>query len=135
MAIHYGEVVSTHIKPTENTTLVKLSIPDQLKLLIRKFTNSDVAELEANEKLSRNELKMKASLTKLFTAAKDQMKERGKDSVTLSVSSDYLPYIDEIVDETYGMGRYYTFHVYKKDLPLTVKYKFVVIMERKKDEK
>ena len=44
-----GEVISTHIKVTENTTVAKMSVIDQIKLLLRKFGNDDAAELNAAE--------------------------------------------------------------------------------------
>ena len=126
-----GEVVSTHIKATENTTLAKLNVFDQLKLLISRFSNDDVAELDAAEKLSAVALKMKASLERLFLTACEGIKSGEHESVTLQVSSKYLPYIDDVIDPIHGMGRYYDFHITKKDLPLNVDYMFIVKIKKK----
>ena len=121
-----GEIINVRIKPTENTTLAKLSVIDQLKLLFSKLSNDAAAELNANEKLSRETLKMTASLERLFSTAIENMKKGKHRSVTLQVSSKYLPYLDTVIDETRGMGRFYKFEVYKKDLPLNVDYMFIV---------
>lgn len=129
--MYQGEIVGTRIKPTENTTLAKLSVLDQLKLLIGKFTNEDVAELDAAEKLSANSLKVRASLIKLFETACTNMTENGKSKVTLSVSSKFLTYIDDITNSVDGMGRYYSFEIIKRDLPITVDYKVIVIIRKK----
>lgn len=126
-----GEVVSTHIKATENTTLAKLSFIDQFKLLIHKFSNDDVAELDAAEKLSAVALRMRASLQKLFMEAAKSIESGEHTSVTLQVSSKYLPYIDDVIHPTKGLGRYYNFEIHKKDLPLNVDYMFVVKIIRK----
>lgn len=126
-----GEVVSTHIKVTENTTVAKMGIIDQVKLLLRKFSNDDAAELNAVEKLSASELRIKASLMRLFDTAVEGFETGQHTSVTLSVSSRYLPYLDEVIDDTYGMGRFYDFTVHKKDLPPTVEYKFIVEIRKK----
>lgn len=126
-----GEVVSTHIKATETTTLAKMSFFDQFKLLISKFNNSDAAELDAAEKLSQVTLKMRASLQNLFTKAAEGLDEGAHQSVTLEVSSKFLPYLDDVISETRGMGRYYKFDVVNRDLPVTVEYKFIVRISRK----
>lgn len=126
-----GEVVSTHIKATESTTLAKLSFFDQFKLLIHRFNNNDAAELDAAEKLSRVTLRMRASLQNLFTKAAEGLDEGVHQSVTLEVSSKFLPYLDDVIDEHRGMGRYYKFDVTKRDLPISVDYKFIVRISRK----
>lgn len=126
-----GEVVSTHIKATESTTLAKLSFMDQFKLLINRFNNNDAAELDAAEKLSRVTLKMRASLQNLFTKAVEGLDEGVHTSVTLEVSSKFLPYIDGVIDQKRGMGRYYNFDISKQDLPITVDYMFIVRISRK----
>lgn len=126
-----GEVISTRIKATENTTLAKLGVFDQIKLLISKFNNDEVAELKAQETLSINALQMQASLEKLIRKAAEGLDGVGHSSVTLSVSSKYIPYMDDVLDEKYGLGRYYKFTVHKKNLPINVEYMFTIRVERK----
>lgn len=126
-----GEIVGTRIKATESTTLAKLSIIDQIKLLISKFNNDDVAELKAQQSLSSTMLTMQASLERLFSTAVEGLEDGKHSSVTLSVSSKYIPYLDEVIDDKHGMGRFYSFQVFKKDLPINVEYMFTVRIERK----
>lgn len=130
-----GEVVNTHIKATESTTLAKLSLLDQFKLLIHKFSNDDAAELNAAEKLSRTTLKMRAALQNLFTHAVEGFDEGIHTSVTLRVSSKFLPYYDDVVDKERGMGRFYNFEKLDRGLPASVEYMFIVIITRKVDNK
>lgn len=124
-------MISKRIKATESTTLAKLSFMDQFKLLIHKFNNDDAAELDAAEKLSRNTLRMRASLQNLFTKAAKGLDEGEHNSVTLEVSSKFIPYLDEVIDKKHGMGRFYNFEIRKRDLPITVEYMFVVKISRK----
>lgn len=126
-----GEVVSTRIKATENTTLAKLSFFDQFKLLLHRFNNDDAVALDTAEKLSRTTLKMRASLQNLFTTAIRGLDEGEHNSVTLQVSSKFLPYLDDVIDENHGMGRYYDFEVIKRELPITVEYMFIVKISRR----
>ena len=129
-----GEVISSRIKPTESTTLAKLNVFDQIKLLISKLNNDAVSELNAAEKLSASELKMTASLEKLFNTAIEEMQKGEHTSVTIQVSSKYIPYLDRVIDERHGLGRFYTFDVRKKDLPLNVKYMFMVKISKRVTE-
>lgn len=126
-----GEIVGSHIKATESTTLAKLSFIDQLKLLIHRFNNDDVAELDAAEKLSSVALRMQASLIRLFKTAAEPIESGERQSVTLSVSSKYIPYLDLVIDKDKGLGRYYDFEVKKHDLPANIDYQFIVIIKRK----
>lgn len=126
-----SEIVSRHIKVTEDTTLAKLGVFDQIKLLIARFSNNDVAELDAAEKLSGAAARMKASLLKLIKTAAKGMQDGSMQSATLQVSSKYLPYIDDVIDPVRGEGRYYDFEVYKKDLPADVEYKFLLVIKKK----
>lgn len=126
-----GEIVNRTIKATENTTLAKLSVFDQIKLFISKFNNDDAAELKANAQVSAIALSMQASLEKLFLTAAEGLENGKHKSATLSVSSKYLPYLDKVIDEKYGLGRYYNFTVYNRDLPITVDYSIIVRIERK----
>lgn len=126
-----SEIVSRRIKVTEDTTLAKLGVFDQIKLLISKFNNNDVAELDAAEKLSGAAARMKASLIKLINTATEDLHDGIRQSVTMQVSSKYLPYLDDVIDPVRGEGRYYSFEVHKKDLPVTVEYKFLLVVKRK----
>ena len=126
-----SEIVNTHIKATESTTIAKLSVLYQIKLLISKFNNNDVAELDAAEKLSSIFLRMKASLQKLLKEAASVIDSGQHESVTLQVSSKYIPYLDEVISPTRGLGRFYKFEVFKKDLPANIDYMFKISIRKK----
>ncbi len=74
---------------------------------------------------------MKASLIQLIDRATLPLTKGDKSSVTLLVSSRYLPYIDEIIDPKYGKGQFFNFYVQKKDLPSGVEYKFLLKISKK----
>ena len=125
------EEINRRIKPNDSTALVKLTVGDQIKLLFNQFANTDVAELNANEKMSEAELKMQASLNRLFKEATTRMIAQDKKSVTLSISSVYLPYLDAVIDNKTGLGRFYDFEVVKQSVAPAIEYKFVVTIKRR----
>lgn len=125
------EYVTRALKPDENTTLAKLSLPDMIRLLFSKISNRDEAELDANTRLSVSYLKNIASLNKFIDKATERLTAGNEESVTILLSSEYLPYIDEVIDPIRGKGKYFDFDVRKKNLPQNVKHRFVVVIRKK----
>lgn len=119
------------VKLTDNVNAAELGFIDQLRLLVAKVANKDEAELDAKLKLSMAELSKKAALEKLFDTALERMHELGEKRVTIGVSSEFLPYIDEVIDPVSGRGRFYDFEVYRKNLPITVRHKLTVVINTK----
>lgn len=122
------------VKLTDNINPAELTVADQVRLLFSKISNNDEAELDASTKLSAANLRKVSALGKLLDKAAEKMQELGEPSVTIGVSSEFLPYIDEVVDKEHGKGRYYDIAVYKKDLPITVSHKFIVRISKKRSE-
>ena len=126
-----SKIISRRVKMTENTSLVRLGIFDQLKLILAQFTSSESKELDALEKVSTLEYRKISSLTNFFEESIRRMKDAGKKSVMIRVESEFLPYLDRVIDKRYGMGRYYNFKVFKKDYNIRVKYNFYVEISKK----
>ena len=125
------EFVTKSIKPDDNTTLAKLSVADMIRLLFSKLSNNDVAELDANEKLSKDYLKHVASLSRFIDRATEKLVDGREESVTVRLSSEYLPYLDEVINPNTGKGRFFNFDVHKKDLPTGVKHTFIVKISKR----
>ena len=65
---------------TENTSLVRLGVFDQLKLILAQFTSSESKELDALEKVSTLEYRKISSLTNFFEESIRRMKDAGKNT-------------------------------------------------------
>lgn len=101
-----SKIISRRVKMTENTSLVRLGVFDQLKLILAQFTSSESKELDALEKVSTLEYRKISSLTNFFEESIRRMKDAGKKSVMVRVESEFLPYLDRVIDKRYGMGRF-----------------------------
>lgn len=123
------------IKLTDNVNAAELGVLDQFRLLISKVSNSDEAELDAKQKKSAGEMSKKAALERLFDRAVEKMQELGETQVVLGVSSEFLPYVDEVTDPIRGKGRFYDFEVYKKEYPISVRHRFTVVIKTKVSKK
>lgn len=125
------EEVYRSIKMSDNIKLAALSIPDQIRLIFSKLSNDDVAELDSMERLSADKLRKIAALTRLFETAISKFQEIGERSVTLEVSSEFLPFIDEVIDEEKGLGKFYEFKVYKRNISISIPHKFIVTITKR----
>lgn len=108
----------TTIKVTERTQTQKLPVIDQLKLLLGKVSMDDTNRLEASEKVSRANLEMESALSNLITNVTARMREIGAKSVTVAISSRFLPYFDSVMSPEYGKGRFYNFEIEEKEMPV-----------------
>lgn len=126
-----GKEVCRSIEITDKVKLSSLSIPDQIRLILSSLSNRDEAELDVAEKLTAGKLRKMASLRDLLDKAIDQMEARGKNSVTIKVSSTYLAYIDKMVDSKTGYGQFYNIDVMKRDVPFSIKHYFYVKISKK----
>lgn len=126
-----GQEVFRSLEITDDIQTAKLGILDQLRLIAANFSNNDVAELDTNEKLAGDKLKKVASLSRFIDRTTERMQELKQNSATVKLSSEYLPYIDEVFNDKDGYGRYYDFRVIKKDIPINVRHTFIVKISKK----
>lgn len=119
------------VKVSDTTKPQSLSVFDQINLLMSRVGDKDIAELDAIEKMNSVKVQQMSSLTKFFEKAIHVMNEANYNSVTVEVPSTYLPYIDDVISEENGLGRFYKFDVYKKDIPINVKHTFIVRVFKK----
>ena len=111
-----------------------LGVLDQIKLIIKSFTNNDEAELETESRLSRAKLKKLAALRDFIDRAIAEMQKRGEHMVTLKVSNEFLPYVDEVIDSKYGYGRFYDITVGKGQRSSVVSKYFILRIKTKNED-
>lgn len=126
LGVLYGKEVYRAIEITDDVQTAKLSPLDQIRLIIANLSNDDAAELDMIEKVSRDKLYKVAALSRFIEKAAERMDDLGKKSATVKMSSEFLPYIDEVLSDKDGYGRYYDFKVVKKDRPVGVKHFFIL---------
>lgn len=105
-----------------------LGMADLIRLLASKLNSSDEAELQRQEVLSQTELKMYGSLTKFFDRATERMLAKKETSVTLKLSSRYLPYLPKVIGSNgKGLSQYYAFEMQRdSDIPISRDHFFIL---------
>ena len=119
----------------DNVNLARLSAIDTIRLVMSKITKNEMEELENAEKLSAEKLKRLGSLNSLIESATYEMNKRKEDSVTLNLSSMYLPYVDECMSDKTGWGRFYDIDIQKRNIPANVKHYFLCVISKKNIKK
>lgn len=124
-----GEMISVRVKPTKNTVLAELNLIDQIKLIFANFQNKDVEELNASKIVSTADMKDKAAFILILEKAIERLD--GHKSITLEISSKYLFYVKDVLDDKSGYGRYYHFELEKPDLPVSIPHSFRLTISKR----
>lgn len=128
------EVIYSSIEVDDNVKTASLGVLDQIKLIVKFFSNHDDAELDTENRLSQDKLNKLAALRNFFEKAIAKMQSLGEQSVTIKFSNEFLPFIDEVVDKEHGYGRFYDIHVNKGSLNSVSSRYFIVKISTKVDD-
>lgn len=97
----------TKVEINNDTQTDKLSLKDQLRLIGTKMFSTKESKLEDNMKISQKTLELETAFLKLINDSIAIMKDRGKTSVVLKVSSKFK----EVYDTIDYLKNYYNFDI------------------------
>ena len=113
-----AKAVYRSIKLTDDTNTMSLGVADQLRIMFSRLSNDEVAELYAEEKANEDYLKKCAALSMFIDKAVRRMTELKKSSVTVSITTELLPCLNEVINTDTGKGQHYDFEIFKNDTPV-----------------
>lgn len=97
----------TKVELNNDTQTDKLSLKDQLRLIGTKMFSTKESKLEDNMKISQKTLELETAFLKLINDSIAVMKDRGKTSVLLKVSSKFK----EVYSTIDYLKNYYNFEI------------------------
>lgn len=97
----------TKVEINNDTQIDKLSLKDQLRLIGTKMFSTKESKLEDNMKISQKTLELETAFLKLINDSIAVMKDRGKTSVLLKVSSKFK----EVYSTIDYLKNYYNFEI------------------------
>ena len=97
----------TKVEINNDTQTDKLSLKDQLRLIGTKTFSTKESKLEDNMKISQKTLELETAFLKLINDSIAIMKDRGKTSVLLKVSSKFK----EVYSTIDYLKNYYNFEI------------------------
>ena len=85
----YGKRLMEYVDVTDNTPIQKLSALDQIRVLLKKLTHDDAAELQAENAVTRHSLELQADLSEMLNKALDPLRRGQSSAVSVSLPSVY----------------------------------------------
>lgn len=123
-----GKKLFSFIEVDENTPIQKLSVMDQFRVLIKKMTADDSAELMAEDAVTLNLLRLKADLTGLLDKALEPIRQGKRRAVSISLSNEFDPVLDEVINSP-NISNYYYVDVTRPDIEYDIPYKIRLDLE------
>ena len=125
------EEVCRSVVITDDTKLASLTVFDQIRLLLARLSNSGASDIDVAEKVSVDKIKHISALKTFLEKATNKLTELGKDSITIKLSSEFVPYIDEVMNGASDFGKYYDIEVFRKNIPLSTPHYIIVRITKK----
>lgn len=125
------EVISTRVKVTADTTVSRLSLVDQIKLLIAQLSHPETERLRSQAQVIRRESIARSSMHRAIREACDSLAKSEDKYMTISVKSSYLPYINDIINPTTGLGQAFDFHITERSEDSTLDYDVYIKIVKK----
>lgn len=123
-----GKKLFSFIEVDENTPIQKLSVMDQFRVLIKKMTADDAAELMAEDAVTLNLLRLKADLIGLLDEALEPIRQGERRAVSISLSNEFDPVLDEVINSP-NISNYYYVDVTRPDIEYDIPYKIRLDLE------
>lgn len=125
------EVISTRVKVTADTTVSRLSLIDQIKLLIAQMSHPEVERLRGQAQVLRRESIARSSTHKALREACDSLAKSTDTYLTISIKSSYLPYLNDIINPTTGLGQAFDFYITERKEDSTLDYDVYIKIVKK----
>lgn len=125
-----GKKLFSFIAVDDNTPIQKLTFSEQLRVLIQRMTNESKEQLKADDAETVYQLQLKANLLDFLQKATEKVRQGEHHSVTVSVSSKFLPVLQEVLEST-SISTYYTYIVDKPEIDYDIEYFIKITLEVK----
>lgn len=125
-----GKKLATFIDVDDSTPIQKLTILEQFRVLVHRLTREDREQLKADDAATVYELQLRANLLEFLHKATNNVRNGKHSSVTVSVSSKFLPVLDDVLESS-SIASYYTVTVNKPDIEYDIEYFITITLEVK----
>ena len=116
-----GKKLFSYIEVDENTPIQKLSVMDQIRVLIKKLTADDSAELLADNAVTLSMLRLKADLQAIVDEALEPIRKGKRYAVSISLPNEFDPVLDEVLKAP-RISNYYFVEVLRPDIEYDIPY-------------
>lgn len=125
-----GKRLFSFVEVDDSTPIQKLTFMEQMRVLIKRLTNEDKEQLKAEDAETVYALQLKADLLEFLQKATERVRRGEHKSVTVSVSSKFLPVLEDVLESS-SISTYYTYIVDKPEIEYDVEYFIKITLEVK----
>lgn len=119
-----------YVDVTDNTPIQQLSAIDQIRVLLKKMTHDDAAELQAENAVTRHALELQADLSSILNKALDPLRRGQAKAVSLSLPSVYDSVLDDVFNNS-KIKEYYNTKITRLEVDYDIPYNFRLDVEVK----
>ena len=125
-----GKKLFSFIDVDENTPIQKLSVMDQVRVLLKKIMADDAAELAADNAVTISMLKLKADLMAILDEALEPIRKGKNFAVSIQIPNEFDPVLEEVLKSP-RIDNYYTVTVERPDIEYDIPYNLRLNLEVK----
>ena len=125
-----GKKLFSFIAVDDNTPIQKLTFSEQLRVLVQRMTNESKEQLKADDAETAYQLQLKANLLEFLHKATEKVRQGEHHSVTVAVSSKFLPVLDDVLSSS-SISTFYTYTVEKPEIEYDIEYFIEITLEVK----
>lgn len=125
-----GKKLFSFVEVDESTPVQKLTFSEQLRVLVQRMTNENKEQLKADDAETVYHLQLQANLLEFFQKATEKVRQGEHKSVTVSVSSKFLPVLEDVLESS-SVSTYYTYTVERPEIEYDIDYFIQITLEVK----
>ena len=120
-----GKKLYTYVDVDDKTPVQKLSIADQLRVILKKITEDPANELKTEDAVTQEYLTLKSNLSEFIQKAVEPIKRGRHRSVVVRVSNAFDPVMKEVLSSR-KITDYFTVEVARPDIEYDIPFDILV---------
>lgn len=113
------------IEVDDKTPIQKLSLSDQLRVLVKQFTYDPANELRNDDIVTTQYMRLKANLSEFLRKATEPLRSGEKKEVIVNVSTEFNPVFEEVLN-SHEIADFYHVAVVKPKIEYDIPYDYLV---------
>lgn len=125
-----GQKLYSYIEVNDDTPIQKLSLMDQIRVLLHHLTYDDANELKADDAYTKEILTLKANLSDFLYRATAPIRSGQKKEVAVSVSNQFDKVLDDVLNSP-AIRDFYTVQVCRPKFDYDIPFDLLLILKVK----
>lgn len=113
------------IEVDDKTPIQKLSLSDQLRVLVKQFTYDPANELRNDDIVTTQYMRLKANLSEFLRKATEPLRSGEKKEVIVNVSTEFNPVFEDVL-ASHEIADFYYVSVVKPKIEYDIPYDYLV---------